>query len=398
MSGEEAALRDARVGASSNAVPRRARQTSMSGEEAALRQAHPTDHGDAVPRRARQTSMSGEEAAPSPSPSVVVEGLSLRIPTMSRGRPALVHAASEVDLSLAPGRLHALVGESGAGKSVLCSALVGLLPAGTRVRGRVQVAGVDVTRDVARPRARVWERLRGRVVGLVSQSAATSFTPTRTIGSQLREVAALTTGNAAPASGASPRARRTPTPSTRQGATGPTPLTGPTEPIDVVELLASVGLGADVLDAYPHELSGGMAARAGVAAALTGRPSILLADEPTAGLDPELTATMLRLLRAQADAGVTVLLVTHEVGALLDSGVADDISVVYAGRIVENGPAARVLGVPQHAYTEALLAALPRNGLHSVPGSPPSLTDLAPATSFADRLTLADGAVMGVTR
>ncbi|MDO5711793.1 MAG: ATP-binding cassette domain-containing protein, partial [Micrococcales bacterium] len=154
--------------------------------------------------------------------TVSIEGLTLRIPTRAQGRPALVHAATDVSLGLSAGRVHALVGESGCGKSILASTLVGLLPAGTRAWGRVTIGGLDVSDALGDPRARVWDRLRGREVGLVAQSSATYLTPTRTVGAQLVETVTALHG-----------------PRTAQ------------------ELLARVGLEPGVLHAYPHELSGG---------------------------------------------------------------------------------------------------------------------------------------------
>lgn len=257
-----------------------------------------------------------------------IEGLGLRIPTLVGRRRGYVDAAVEVSLSLAAGRVHALVGESGAGKSVLATALIGLLPAGTRVQGAVSVAGRDVTEYLTRPRDRRWNELRGRVVGMVPQSPATSFSPTRTIGSQLAEAVAALGGNVSP-----------------EG------------------LAAAARLPEWALAAYPHELSGGLAARAGLAGALAGQPSILVADEPTASLDPELSQEVLGLLRARADAGAAVLLITHDLASLLDRAWADEISVMYAGRLVEQGSAAEVLESPRDGYTRALLNAVPRNGL-----------------------------------
>lgn len=267
-----------------------------------------------------------------------VAGLTLRIPTVVAGRRGFVEAATDVDLSLAPGRLQGIVGASGAGKSVLASALSGLLPAGTQVTGTVEVAGRDVSACLTRPRDRVWRELRGRVVGVVPQSAATSFSPTRTIRSQLAETVAALAGE-----------------------------------VPVEGLAEAARLPEWALAAYPHELSGGLAARAGLAGALAGQPSILVADEPTASLDPELSHQVLGLLRAQADAGLAVLLITHDLASLLDGGFVDDVSVMYAGRLVEQGPAEAVLGAPEHGYTQALLRALPRNGLSA---ADPSQTDV----------------------
>ncbi|MEE2054978.1 dipeptide/oligopeptide/nickel ABC transporter permease/ATP-binding protein [Nocardiopsis tropica] len=282
-------------------------------------------------------------AAEPPEPEVRVRGLTLRLPT-DDGR--LVHAATGVDLDLHAGRLTALVGESGCGKSTLASALCGLLPPGTRTAGSVRVGGREVPADDER----AWRGLRGSVVGLAGQAGAATFTPVRRLGPQLAEVAA--------------------------SLGSPTP---------VPELLARVGLEESAADKYPHELSGGMAARAVLAAALAGDPAVLVADEPTAGLDPDLAGQVLRLLRGAAGRGTAVLVITHDLQALDTAGAADAVAVMYAGRIVEHGPAERVLTAPEHPYTGALLAALPGRGLRPLPGLPPELTDPPGEGSFAER-------------
>ncbi|MEL7977734.1 dipeptide/oligopeptide/nickel ABC transporter permease/ATP-binding protein [Isoptericola sp. F-RaC21] len=296
-----------------------------------------------TPRGGQTPAHSSSGAADGGGDVVEVRGLTLRLPAGGRW----VHAATGVDLALRAGEVTALVGEAGCGKSVLASALCGLLPPGTRATGSVLVHGDEL---LGAPERR-WRPLRGRVVGLSLQSAAASFTPVRTVGAQLAETLAAL------------------------GSTSSVP-----------DLLGRVGLRPDDGDRYPHELSGGMAQRAALAGALAGDPAVLLADEPTAGLDPELTAQVLRLLRDVADAGTAVLLVTHDLQALETSGVADRLAVMYAGRIVEQGDADAVLRAPRHDYTAALLGALPSRGLAPIPGTPPELSDLDPATSFADRL------------
>jgi peptide/nickel transport system permease protein len=119
---------------------------------------------------------------------------------------------------------------------------------------------------------------------------------------------------------------------------------------------------------------------------------VLVADEPTAGLDPDLSARTLRLLRRVAETGTAVLVITHDLQSLETVGAADAVAVMYAGRIVEHGPTREVLAAPEHPYVRALLAALPRRGLHPVPGLPPELTDLAEEYSFDDRRWGTDGA------
>ncbi|WP_420175821.1 ATP-binding cassette domain-containing protein [Luteococcus sp. OSA5] len=280
-----------------------------------------------------------------------LENLTLRIPTRRGGRAAWVHAATDVGLELRAGRVHALVGESGCGKSVIASVLQGLLPSGTRVHGRVEVDDTNLTGALGHPRHRLWRSVRGRVVSLVPQSPATSFTPTRTIGSQLAEV-----------------------------------LRALDDPRRPDELAALAELPRWALAAHPHELSGGLVGRAALAAALAGTPRILVADEPTSALEPALADAVLARLRAQADQGMAVLLISHDLSRLVDGDWADDVSVMYAGRVVEQGAAHQVWHEPEHDYTRALLAALPRNGLHPVAGDPPELTDLDPSVSFRDRL------------
>ncbi|MGY1843986.1 ABC transporter ATP-binding protein [Modestobacter sp. SYSU DS0875] len=286
------------------------------------------------------------------APALAVSGLTVRFPTGRRGRAA-VHAATDVSFDLVPGRVLALVGESGCGKSVLAAALLRLLPPGTEVSGAAVLAGeVDVLSAPARALRR---SIRGRRVALVPQSAATALTPVRTVRSQLEETVAELTPDA-------DRRHRADALATR------------------------VGLDPADLDRYPHELSGGMAQRVVVALALAGDPDVVLADEPTAGLDRPLVDRTLRLLRSVADRGTAVLLITHDLGALQRSPeLVDDVAVMYAGRLVETGPAAAVLGDPAHDYSRALLGALPAGGLVPIPGTAPTLTDLPPGCAWHAR-------------
>ncbi len=282
------------------------------------------------------------------SAAAEINRLTLRIP--SRG--SWVHAATDVDLSIRPGTVTVLAGESGSGKTMLTSAVCGLLPKGTRATGSIRIGGTEMLGASQKQ----WRRVRGSVVGLASQSGATAFTPVRAVGRQLEETIAARGVSQDPSS-----------------------------------LLAQVGLDPATAELFPHELSGGMAQRLAVAAALVGRPPILLADEPTAGLDPDLTQQIFSLLKAIADEGTATLIVTHDLQAVEDSGVADTLAIMYAGRIVESGPVARVLHRPEHDYTAALLGALPSRGLQPIPGMPPELTDLDPGYEFKDRLLTSTG-------
>ncbi|MGY1824000.1 ABC transporter ATP-binding protein [Geodermatophilus sp. SYSU D00079] len=293
---------------------------------------------------------------------LTVTGLSVRFRlgrrSGRRGPGAEVHAATDVSFRLRRGRVLALVGESGSGKSVLAGALLRLLPDDAVVTGHALLTPrgdgrrpVDLlTADEAVLRGAV----RGRRVALVPQSAVTALTPVRTARAQLQEtVRELTPG-------VDPRARAD-------------------------ELAGRVGLRPVDLDRFPHELSGGMAQRVVVALALAGDPEVVLADEPTAGLDRPLVDRTLALLREVADGGCAVLLITHDLGALRRTGVADDLAVLYAGRVLESGPAGEVLDCPAHDYTRDLLRALPSGGLVPIPGDPPQLTDLPPGCAYHRR-------------
>ena len=262
-----------------------------------------------------------------------IKSLTVRIPLPGG---SVVHAASDIDLDVPAGTVTALVGESGCGKSIIATAVMNMLPPNASRTGTVTVGTPDVEIDVFSGTP-----FRGRHVALVPQSAATHLTPVRTARSQLQETIDTLGGD---------------------------------HTCDALAL--RVGLDPSALDCYPHELSGGMAQRVAIAGALAGNPSVILADEPTANLDRELTDHVMELLRECADAGAAVLLITHDLASLTRSRVADRLAVMYASRIMETGPAALVFQDPLHDYTRDLLGALPSRGLHPIPGSPPQLTDL----------------------
>lgn len=277
-----------------------------------------------------------------------VTGLDVRF-RLRGGR--VVRAATDVDLTLRRGRLLALVGESGCGKSVLTEALTGLLPGNAETRGRAVLApeGTDL---LAAPEAVLRDEVRGRRIGLVGQSAGTFLTPTRTVGAQLREAVQHLGGSASAA-----------------------------------ELAERAALPPAALDDYPHELSGGTAQRAGLAAALAGDPDVLLADEPTAGLDRPLVDRTTDLLADLARDGRAVLLITHDLRAVQRIAATGpvDLAVMYASRIVETGPAAAVFDRPWHPYTAGLIGALPGERFVPVPGHPPELSDLPSGCPFRPR-------------
>jgi ABC-type dipeptide/oligopeptide/nickel transport system ATPase component/ABC-type dipeptide/oligopeptide/nickel transport system permease subunit len=268
--------------------------------------------------RGSQHTESGLSAHP-----LVVEGLTVSYP----GRPS--PAVHRVSLHVAAGELLGLVGESGSGKSTLAAAVTGLLPPGaTRTAGRIGVGGVELT-AMAPEQLRT---VRGDRVALVPQEAMSALNPVRTVRTVRRQlVTAL-------------RVHR-PEPRARERA---------------AELLREVGLDPDRhLDAYPHQLSGGMRQRAVIALALANRPAVLVADEPTSGLDVLAQAELLELLgglRRRLD--LAVLLISHDLPVV--ERVADRIAVLRAGELVEIGPAHRIGTAPEHPYTRHLVSSAPR--------------------------------------
>ncbi|MCQ0003055.1 ABC transporter ATP-binding protein [Streptomyces sudanensis] len=272
-----------------------------------------------------------------------------------------VAAVDGVGFDLAAGECLALVGESGCGKSVLASALLGLLPGNARTAGTAVLAGpddgpgggVDLLAADERTLART---VRGRRVGLVPQSPAAHLTPVRTVRAHLEETLRELAGT--------PRAElREAVAAAARRASFPTEL----------------------LDRHPHELSGGQAQRAVTALALVGDAPLLLADEPTTGLDRDLVERTADELRRHADEGRALLLITHDLAAA--ERIADRVAVMYAGRIVEVADAGRFFGAagPRHPYARGLLAALPERDFTPVPGMPPELDALPEGCAFAAR-------------
>ncbi|MEW2462757.1 ABC transporter ATP-binding protein [Microbacterium sp. NPDC047426] len=293
----------------------------------------------------------------STTPVLSVRGLSVRF-LMPGGRR--VAAVTDARFDVAPGECLALIGESGCGKSVLASALLGLLPGNARTAGSALLGDLDLLTADERTLART---VRGRLIGLVPQSPAAHLTPVRTVRSQLEEtVAALTAvrGRAALRAAAEAAAERAAFP-------------------------------ADHLDRHPHQLSGGLAQRAATALALVGAAPLLLADEPTTGLDRDLVDRTVDELRRHIDApgddggGRALLMITHDLSAA--ERIADRVAVMYAGRIVELADARAFFGAPgpRHPYSRALLQALPDRAFTPVPGMPPELGDLPAGCAFAAR-------------
>ncbi|MGE2689304.1 ATP-binding cassette domain-containing protein [Mycolicibacterium pulveris] len=252
-----------------------------------------------------------------PHPVAQLRGLTVDIATRHGNTASEVRVLDAVHLSVHPGRVTALIGESGCGKSLAALALCGLLPPGSQTRGEIVIDGVDL----AGADERSWRQLRGAHIGFVPQSAATSFTAVRTIGSQLSEVCRRLDADRG-----------------------------------VDELLAAVHLPAGTADRYPHELSGGMAQRAAIAAAIAARPKALLADEPTSALDPDNADLVWQLLGEAAAAGAGVLVITHELPGLLRSGLCDDIALMRDGTVVQQDTAATVTA-SEDPYVQRFFAA-----------------------------------------
>ena len=237
-------------------------------------------------------------------------------------------------------------------------ALLRLLPRHARIDGSVRVAGEEV---LSMP-ARALRDLRGGKVAMIFQEPMTALDPVYTVGQQIGEAVRRHTG----CGRAAARAR-------------------------AFELLELVRIPSPErrLDAYPHELSGGLRQRAMIAMALSCNPRLLLADEPTTALDATVQVQVLILLRRlQRELGMGMIFVTHDLGVAAE--IADTVAVMYAGRIVESGPVARVLKTPAHPYTAGLLASTvhgqPRErDIDAIPGSPPDLRRLPPGCSFAPR-------------
>jgi len=275
-----------------------------------------------------------------------------------------VHALNGVDITLDEGEVLGLLGESGSGKSVTLKALLGLLPARrSQVSGAIRVAG----RDVMALDETELEELRGGIVSMVFQEPMLALDPVYTIGDQIAETVVRHEG----ASWADGRRRA----------------------LDMLERVR-IPSPRRRLDSYPHEMSGGMRQRAMIALALSCRPRLLLADEPTTALDATVQIQILLLLRElQRELGMAVIFVTHDIGVAVE--ICDRIAVMYAGRIVETGPLRDVVKKPQHPYTQGLLSSTvlgARRGhpLDAIPGAPPRLDWLPEGCAFAPRCKLAE--------
>ncbi|MFI6316794.1 dipeptide ABC transporter ATP-binding protein [Nonomuraea sp. NPDC050556] len=287
---------------------------------------------------------------------LTISGLSVDI----RRGDRVVHPVSDVSLALNRGETLGIVGETGSGKSMTGLAIMGMLPPGGRVTGgSIDLGG----RELVGLAPAQYRAIRGNEVAMVFQDSMTALNPTRRIGEQVAEPVRLHRG----ASGRAARER-------------------------AAEMLALVGVPR--MDAYPHQLSGGMRQRVMIAMALVCEPRVVIADEPTTALDVTIQAEILDLLDGlKARLGMSMVLITHDMGVIAHH--ADRVGVMYGGRVAETAPTPVLFGGIRHHYTSALLSSIPSltqdrdEELFSIPGAPPDLTVARTGCPFAPRCAAA---------
>jgi oligopeptide/dipeptide ABC transporter ATP-binding protein len=278
------------------------------------------------------------------------------------GRSGIVNAVSGVSFDLAPGETVALVGESGSGKSTIGLALMGLTD-GSRAGAAALMLKSGTRQDVMRLSDRAMQAIRGNEIAMIFQEPMSSLNPVHTVGWQICEAIKCHQGVSGRAADAS-----------------------------ALDLLVQLGIpdAERCLHAYPHQLSGGMRQRVMIAIALSCRPSLLIADEPTTALDVTVQAQILELLKhVQAETGMAILFITHNLGVVAE--IAQRTMVMYAGKIVEAGPVDEVYHAPRMPYTRALLDSLPRLDrglgarLPAIRGQVPSALALPSGCAFHPR-------------
>jgi peptide/nickel transport system ATP-binding protein len=290
------------------------------------------------------------------APLLAVQDLRVHFAT----EDGIVKAVDGISYELQPGRVLGIVGESGSGKSVSSLTIMGLSRAeNARISGSVMFDGRDMlTLDAEQIRA-----VRGNDIAMIFQDPLSSLHPFYRVGDQIIE--AIQAHRDVPRGEALDR---------------------------TIELLGLVGIPEPKrrVGAYPHEFSGGMRQRAMIAMALANEPKLLIADEPTTALDVTVQAQILELIsRLKDELGMAVIIITHDLGIVAE--MADEIAVMYAGRIVERAPARRIFAAPEHPYTWGLLGSIPRldavrgSELVPIPGRPPSLIKLPSGCSFHPR-------------
>jgi oligopeptide/dipeptide ABC transporter ATP-binding protein len=287
--------------------------------------------------------------------------------TLFLTRKGIVPAVDGISFSVRKGKVTGLVGESGCGKSVTSLSIMGLIPQppGKIAGGEILFEG----RDLSKLSYKEMCRVRGKDISMIFQEPMTSLNPVKTVGDQVGEVLRIHQRNVADA-----EVRRR-----------------------VVEMLDLVGIPEPEsrVRAFPHQLSGGLRQRVMIAMALICDPKLLVADEPTTALDVTIQAQVLKLMMdLQRRIGTSIILITHDLGVVAET--CDDVNVMYAGSIVEQGDVFNIFRNPSHPYTRGLLRSIPDTGgtgrkerLFSIDGMVPSLTDLPPGCRFAPRCTQA---------
>ena len=281
-------------------------------------------------------------------------------------RAGVVKAVEGVSFSVAPGRVLGLVGESGSGKTVTGFSIIGLVdPPGRIVQGEILFQGRNLV-GMAEPELR---RLRGNRIAMIFQDPMMTLNPVLRIDTQMIET--VQAHQKVDRETARQRARDT---------------------------LGMVGIPSpdERLKSYPHQFSGGMRQRVAIAIALLHRPDLIVADEPTTALDVTIQGQILaEVQKLAATTGTSIIWITHDLSVV--AGLADEIAVMYAGRIVEQGPVDAVLDTPRHPYTHGLIGSVPSRNqrgvpLRQIPGTTPSLLSLPPGCAFKTRCERADAA------
>ena len=278
-------------------------------------------------------------------------------------REATVSAVNGLSFSLMPGEVLCIIGESGSGKSVTLRSMIGLHPPRrTRITGKIRVG----QHDILSLDERAMNKVRGPVISMVFQEPMTALDPVYRVGAQIAETVMH-----------------------HEGCSRGTAMARALELLEMVKIPSPERR----LSAFPSELSGGLRQRVMIALALSCRPSLLLADEPTTALDATVQIQVLIMLRRlQRDLGMSMIFVTHDLGVAAQ--IADQVAVMYAGRIIERGSAAEVLRRPAHPYTLGLLSCTVHGQsrdaeIRTIPGSPPDMRALPPGCSFAPRCSFA---------
>ena len=279
----------------------------------------------------------------------------------------LLKAVNGVSLTIHKNRTLGVVGESGCGKSVTAQSILRIVPEFAHMTGEILLHQNGHITDLAAlaPSGKEIRDIRGRDISMIFQEPMTAFSPVHTVGDQIME-AILVHEDAA-----------------REEARS-----------RAVELLRLVGIPMpeERVDAYPHQLSGGMRQRAMIAMALALKPKLLIADEPTTALDVTIQAQILRLMKTlQAEMGMSIMFITHDLGVI--ANMADEVAVMYLGRVVEFGSVRQIFRSPQHPYTQALLRSIPRTGhrarvrLDTIEGIVPVPLDPPDICPFSERCT-----------